>query len=153
MYSDAQCPCSAQFVSDVTAILEHPSFSNLTDFTSYFLPKCMDAVDTCAPTPSADDLLCIHGDEECVGHRYFLCAQHLTARPNASAGDVPTYRTPGGKRWLQFQQCSYGACEQCDVFTELLCLTPCTTYETFTRPDKNDIMKVRARCHALRSRR
>ena len=142
MYSDAQCPCSAQFVSDVEAILNHPSFANLTDFVQFFIPKCMDAVDTCAPMPSADDLKCVHGDEECVGQRYFLCAQHLTVWwPNASVGDFPTYRTRGGERWFQFQQCSYGACEQCDVFTELFCLTPCTTYRTFTRPDENDIMR------------
>jgi hypothetical protein len=44
--------------------------------------------------------------------------------------------------WLNFQNCSYGECSQCDVFTELLCLTPCTTYTTFTKPGSNDIMKT-----------
>jgi hypothetical protein len=129
MYSDAQCPCSAQFVSDAQHILDHPSFSGLADFTQFFVPKCMDAIDTCAPMPSADDLKCIHGDDECVGHRYFLCAQHLTMNAtHTPPGQIPTYRQTD--RWLKFQQCSYGACEQCDVFTELLCLTPCATSTT-----------------------
>ena len=36
---------------------------------------------------------------------------------------------------------AYGACQECDVFTELLCLTPCSTYETFTKPKNNNIMR------------
>ena len=38
-----------------------------------------------------------------------------------------------------------GDCSLCNVFSELLCLTPCSTYINFTKPDQNDIMK---RCAA-----
>ena len=51
----------------------------------------------------------------------------------------PSYRQ--AKQWLEFQFCAYGECQKCDVFTELLCLKPCTTYEKFTKPDKNHIMQ------------
>merc|ERR1712080_621146 len=73
--------------------------------------------------------------EECVGHTYFVCVQNLTS----TAGQTPTYRD--SQTWFNFQTCSYGPCCQCDVFTQLMCFTPCTNYTTFTRPDKNDIMK------------
>jgi hypothetical protein len=134
MFSDAQCPCSAQFVADVKYLLDQPQFGAV-DFVQYFEPKCNDAVPHCKKVQPDPQLFeCIHGDEECLGHRYFLCAQKL------AVGDGPvTYRAAAA--WLDFQACSYGACMQCDVFTKLACLTPCTTYTTFTKPDKNDIMK------------
>ena len=42
---------------------------------------------------------------------------------------------------LEFQACSYGTCQECDVFTGLFCLTPCSTYTTFTKPTRNHIMQ------------
>eukprot|EP00040_Diaphanoeca_grandis_P014836 m.75368 g.75368 ORF g.75368 m.75368 type:complete len:284 (+) comp24779_c0_seq1:114-965(+) len=140
MFSDAQCPCSAQFVSDVKHILDNPMFAQV-DFEQYFEPKCMDAVDNCGTDPASSGKYfeCIHGDEECLGHRYFLCAQHLSRQDNRSSMSPPSYRS--SSKWLEFQSCSYGQCQECDVFTELLCLTPCTTYTTFTQPDKNHIME------------
>ena len=102
------------------------------------MPHCRHS----APPQVADPQLfeCIHGEEECLGHRFFLCAQQL-ALP--AAGGNASYRA--ATAWLDFQACSYGACMQCDVFTELACLTPCTTYLDFTKPAQNDIMK---RCAA-----
>ena len=138
MFSDAQCPCSAQFVADIEHLLKSESLKNgKVDFHQYFVPACMDAVDHCDAAKDPQYYTkCIHGDEECLGHRYFLCAQNLTGTP----GTVPSYRD--SQQWLNFQNCSYGQCSQCDVFTELLCLTPCTTYATFTQPSSNDIMKT-----------
>ena len=52
MYSDAQCSCSAQFVSDIMHILDGPAAAlnvSGTDFQQYFEPKCMDGFDTCKP--------------------------------------------------------------------------------------------------------
>lgn len=143
MYSDAQCPCSAQFVADVQHILDHPDFEELLDFQQFFEPACNDAVSHC-PQPLArnDSRLfkCIHGAEECLGHRYFLCAQHLAAAAaGGPPGLPPTYRM--SKAWLDFQSCSYGQCMLCDVFTELACLQPCATYTNFTNPSANDIMR------------
>ena len=37
MFSDAQCPCSAQFTSDIRHILDLPEFAFL-DFVQYFVP-------------------------------------------------------------------------------------------------------------------
>eukprot|EP00037_Helgoeca_nana_P017401 m.165039 g.165039 ORF g.165039 m.165039 type:complete len:323 (-) comp23975_c0_seq2:1584-2552(-) len=157
MYSVAQCPCSAQFVADIDHVLAHPSFRGATDLIQYFTPKCMDAVDTCNPRNQSDYLVCVHGVEECLGQRYFLCAQAAAAnrtrstvvgKTHSSAGrDLPgrgqwmppTYRE--APAWLDFQLCSYGQCQQCDVFTELFCLLPCKTYTTFTKPKSNDILK------------
>jgi hypothetical protein len=85
----------------------------------------MDVVDHCTKPSDFDE--CIHGGEECLGHRYFVCAQNLTTTP----GMAPSYSDT--TRWLDFQSCSYGECSKCDVFTELFCLTPCTTYTTFTK--------------------
>ncbi len=137
MYSDAQCPCSAQFVSDIEHVLAQPSFATV-DLKVYFEPKCMDAVDSCPRTnPGPAYLKCIHGDEECVGHRYFLCAQHQAAA-EANVPFPPSFRQ--NPRWLQFERCSYGVCQLCDVFTELLCLLPCATYTNFTKPS-NGIMR------------
>ena len=72
MYSDAQCPCSAQFVSDIKHILDHHPFnatgpgttgaeedSFRLDFEQYFVPKCMDAIDTCK-VPETDYLKARH---------------------------------------------------------------------------------------------
>ena len=138
MYSDAQCPCSAQFVADVKHLLDHPQLRDALDFQQFFEPKCNDALPHCKKAqPDPQLFQCIHGDEECLGHRYFLCAQHL-AMPGASG--APSYRN--STKWLDFQACSYGTCMQCDVFTELACLTPCTTYTSFTKPGQNDIMET-----------
>jgi hypothetical protein len=52
---------------------------------------------------------------------------------------TPTYRE--STAWLDFQFCSYGQCQECDVFTELFCLTPCSTYTSFTKPTANHIMQ------------
>lgn len=145
MYSDAQCPCSAQFVSDIKHILDNEQFADV-DLQQYFVPKCMDAIDSCARTginATNDDLLCIHGAEECLGHRYFLCAQQQAGGNRSvprSGWLPPSYRA--SQQWLDFQACSYGTCQLCDVFTGLFCLTPCATYTTFTKPDKNDIMET-----------
>jgi hypothetical protein len=149
MYSDAQCPCSAQFVSDVVHIMR--AFNGTLDLEQLFVPKCMDALDTCSDDPAAQGrefLQCIHGDEECVGHRYFLCAQQQQQQQQQQTTLLP--RGPGkfapprylsDPKWLDFQRCSYGACQQCDVFTQLLCFTPCTTYMSFTKPKDNHIMQ------------
>ena len=77
MYSDAQCPCSAQFVSDVRHIMRHRAFNGSVDLEQIFVPTCMDVFDHCSDDPEVQAqqfLQCIHGDEECLGHRYFLCA-------------------------------------------------------------------------------
>lgn len=156
MFSDAQCPCSAQFVSDVSHLLSGPAattagFGNGTiDFRQYFVPRCMDGVDACQPPLQHADLECIHGAGECVGHRYFLCAQRHSvlvdntsppqgAQPRRSSPLPPSYRQ--APAWLAFQQCAYGRCQLCDVFTKLLCLVPCTTYLNFTDPQHNSIMR------------
>ena len=146
MFSDAQCPCSAQFVSDVKHILDGPASAfgaSTTDFRQYFVPKCMDAFDTCKPPLATADLRCIHGAGECVGHRYFLCAMQqsdgLQSDVRNSSSSFPSYRE--SQRWLDFQQCAYGPCQLCDVFTELLCLTPCATYLNFTDVAHNRIMR------------
>jgi hypothetical protein len=52
-----------------------------------------------------------------------------------TAWNPPSYRE--SKQWLDFQFCSYGQCQECDVFTELFCLTPCKTYTSFTKPVKH----------------
>eukprot|EP00035_Acanthoeca_spectabilis_P000197 m.71700 g.71700 ORF g.71700 m.71700 type:complete len:290 (-) comp10077_c0_seq2:1224-2093(-) len=142
MYSVAQCPCSAQFVADIAHIMAHPAFSANTDFTQYFVPKCMDAIDTCDPRNQSDFLSCVHGAEECLGHRYFLCAQAQAgnaSNPPPAGWGPPRYRETTS--WLDFQRCSYGQCQLCDVFTELFCFLPCKTYTNFTKPHSNEIMK------------
>ena len=57
---------------------------------------------------------CIHGEGECVGQRFFSCAQNMSrARaklPPAAPGLFgPSYRTE--PTWLDFQRCAYGKCD------------------------------------------
>eukprot|EP01060_Flectonema_neradi_P030857 TRINITY_DN4561_c6_g1_i1.p1 TRINITY_DN4561_c6_g1~~TRINITY_DN4561_c6_g1_i1.p1 ORF type:complete len:239 (+),score=43.44 TRINITY_DN4561_c6_g1_i1:47-763(+) len=117
-YSDAQCPCSAQFQSDILKnVLKAPGFEDV-DFQQYFVGGYDDKPGTC-----------IHGKEECVGQKYFLCAWHMAG--------MGTYReSPKG---LDFQHCSYGTCTSCPAIEGPHC--PCTNYTTFPKWQKNDVMK------------
>ena len=100
-FSDAQCPCSAQFQSDVKAqFLDAPAFKGLVSFQQYLVGGTF--------TNPAKVQDCIHGAEECVAHRYFACAQHL-AGPKEN-GNV-TYAE--SSKWLDFQHCAYGKCTGC----------------------------------------
>jgi hypothetical protein len=69
MFSDAQCPCSAQFVADIEHLLKSATLRNgNVDFHQYFVPACMDAVDHCEVAKDPEYYTkCIHGDEECLG--------------------------------------------------------------------------------------
>ena len=105
MYSDAQCPCSAQFVSDVRHIMRHRAFNGSVDLEQIFVPTCMDVFDHCSDDPEVQAqqfLQCIHGDEECLGHRYFLCAQQQAMMPWPPMPWPPRFL--GQPEWLEFQR-------------------------------------------------
>ena len=50
MYSDAQCPCSAQFVSDVRHIMRHRAFNGSIDLEPIFVPSAWTPLTTAATT-------------------------------------------------------------------------------------------------------
>ena len=51
------------------------------------------------------------GEEECVGQRFFACAQNLSAAAPTPGGGVAPYST--ASKWLDFEACSYGPCTDC----------------------------------------
>ena len=86
---------------------------------------------------------CIHGEGECVGQRFFSCAQNATwaglQRPAEPRGQFsgPSFRQ--SPLWMDFQRCAYGPC---DGSAAILGPThPCKTYTTFTETSKNSIMR------------
>jgi hypothetical protein len=134
MYSDAQCPCSAQATSDMKALLDDPAFAAV-DFNLWFVGGGITGTE-----PGK----CIHGEDECVGQRFFSCAQNmsLAAVPGAvglRGGEFsgPSYRQ--SPLWLEFQRCSYGPCDGSAAI--LGPSHPCKTYTTFTETTKNTIMR------------
>ena len=164
MYSDAQCPvraqpplrasllrhqmrrqprytlltrrrrrtpqCSAQATSDFKALLDDPEFAAV-DFKLWFVGGGITGTE-----PGK----CIHGEGECVGQRFFSCAQNMSLPSGAGLEPVtfpPSYRE--SPLWLEFQRCSYGACDGSAAI--LGPSHPCKTYTTFTETTKNTIMK------------
>ena len=130
MYSDAQCPCSAQFQSDIKDLLDDPEFASV-DFNLWFVG---------GGVTGTEPGKCIHGEGECVGQRFFACAQNMSrARahlpPTTPGLFGPSYRTE--QTWLDFQHCAYGKCDG----SAAILGGPCKTYSTFNEYTKNDIMK------------
>lgn len=131
MYSDAQCPCSAQFQSDIKLLLDDPEFLTV-DFRLWFVG---------GGVTGTEPGKCIHGEGECVGQRFFVCAQNMSRveahlPPTATPGMFgPSYRQ--SQTWLDFQHCAYGKCDG----SAAILGGPCKTYTTFNEFTKNDIMK------------
>ena len=128
MYSDAQCPCSAQFQSDIKLLLDDPDFA-LVDLRLWFVGGGITGTE-----PGK----CIHGEGECVGQRFFVCAQnmsrldaHLPARGPPGMFS-PSYRQ--SQTWLDFQHCAYGKCDG----SAAVLGGPCKTYTTFNEYTKNE---------------
>lgn len=114
MFSDAQCPCSAQFVSDIAKTLATPGADTLVDFNQYFVSGSF-----LSNKPAPDK--CIHGAKECLGQRFFLCAR-------GDWGNASTFRSSSA--WLDFQRCAYGPCSGCAAIKGPQC--PCEQYTNFT---------------------
>ena len=118
VYSNTQCPCSAQFVSDTKQfLLDDASFKGMLTFRQRF-----------AGDP-ANVNKCIHGPEECVGDTHFLCAQNAS-----KAGIFGDYVED--PRWLDFQFYAYGTCTACAAIMGPQC--PCDQYTTFPLYAKNN---------------
>jgi hypothetical protein len=107
--------------------LDNPAFENLVDFEQYFVGDLLKNVSKC-----------IHGEEECVGQRFFTCAQNMsTLVPMPSGGVAPYSIAP---KWLDFEACSYGPCTDCAAILGPHC--PCSNYTSFPETTKNTLMEV-----------
>ena len=114
-YSDAQCPCSARVPQDMqTHFLNNSDWENLIEFKQFFVGDLTKNISKC-----------IHGEEECVAQRHFVCAQNISAT-----------------HWLSFEQCAYGHCTNCTNCPAIEgSHCPCANYTTFPNFNSNDIMK------------
>jgi hypothetical protein len=136
MYSDAQCPCSAQFTWDIKNLMDDPDFEAV-DMRLWFVG---------GGATGTEPGKCIHGEGECVGQRFFVCAQNMS-RSHSRPPLPPTPTAPGlfgpsyrqTSQWLEFQRCAYGPCD--GSMAVLGASHPCKTYTTFNEFTKNDIMQ------------